>query len=193
LELGLTQKQLGEAVNRSVQLISDWEANRRRPSIDVMPRLAAVLQMSLQELFDADPLPPGAYPASEDVVMLPVVSQVKAGLPKWTEEDVLGMRAIEAEKVRGGTYFWMRVDGDSMVGAGIPPGSYVLVRKQPTIENGEIAVVDIEDEGVALKRVHVTDGHVLLYSENPEYPPMIVPRNRVRIIGKVKLCQIEFS
>src|SRR5690606_2782950 len=62
LELGLTQKQLGEAVNRSVQLISDWEANRRRPSIDVMPRLAAVLQMSLQELFDADPLPPGAYP-----------------------------------------------------------------------------------------------------------------------------------
>lgn len=192
LELGLTQKQLGEAVNRSVQLISDWEANRRRPSIDVMPRLAAVLQMSLQELFDADPLPPGAYPASEDVVMLPVVSQVKAGLPKWTEEDVLGVRAIEAERVRGGTYFWMRVEGDSMVGAGIPPGSCVLVRKQPTIDNGEIAVVDIEDQGVALKRVHITDEHVILYSENPEYPPMIVQRNRVRIIGRVKLCQIEY-
>jgi len=158
-----------------------------------MPHLAAALQMSIQELLDADPLPPGAYPASENVVMLPVVSQVKAGMPKWTEEDMLGVRAIEAERVRGGVYFWLRVEGDSMTGAGIPPGAYVLVRKQPTVENGQIAVVDVEDEGVTIKRVHITDGHVILYAENPEYAPMIVPKNRVRIIGKVKLCQIEFS
>ena len=192
LALGLHLKDVAEAVNRSVSLVSDWEANRRRPTIDVIPDLAAVLQMSIEELYDVAELPANAYPASEDIVMLPVVSQVKAGMPKWTEEDVLGVRAIEAERVRGGTYFWMRVEGDSMVGAGIPPGSYVLVRKQPTVENGEIAVVDIEDEGVALKRVHVADGHVILYSENPDYAPMIVPRNRVRIIGRVKLCQIEF-
>jgi len=192
LALGLHLKDVAEAVNRSVSLVSDWEANRRRPTIDVMPDLAAVLQMSIEELYELAELPEDAYPASEDVVMLPVVSQVKAGMPKWTEEDVLGVRAIEAERVRGGTYFWMRVEGDSMTGAGIPPGAYVLVRKQPTVENGQIAVVDVEDEGVTIKRVHITDGHVILYAENPEYAPMIVPKNRVRIIGKVKLCQIEF-
>ena len=64
--------------------------------------------------------------------------------------------------------FCLRVQGDSMIDARIQDGDLVFVRQQPTVENGEIAVVMIDDE-VTLKRFYRTDGGVILKPENSKY------------------------
>ena len=76
--------------------------------------------------------------------------------------------------------------GDSMVNAGIKDGDYVFVRLQPYVENGEIAVVCIEDE-ITLKRVYNANGIISLVAENPKYPPISFSANskeQIRIVGK---------
>ena len=82
-----------------------------------------------------------------------------------------------------------------MIGARIQDGDLLLIRKQPNVEDGDIAAVLIEDEAV-LKRVYIRDGMIILQSENPNYPPIIFdPKNQrdgIRIIGKLKKVVINF-
>src|SRR5690606_39970820 len=97
--------------------------------------------------------------------------------------------------ITGGEYFYRRAEGDSMVGARIHDGDLLLIRKQPDVADGEIAAVLIDDEAM-LKRVYRQNGLLVLQSENPNYPPIVVdpknnPRN-IRIIGKLKKVVIDF-
>src|SRR5690606_13311528 len=128
-------------VGLSFQQISSYERGHRRPPRDRIPKLAEVLQMSIDEFFDPDELPDNAYPATEEMVAIPVIAQVKAGLPSLAEESYEEFELVSAELVRGGEFFWLRVEGDSMTGIGIIPGSLVLVRRQPQVDDGDIAVV----------------------------------------------------
>ncbi|HSH24183.1 MAG TPA: S24 family peptidase, partial [Massilibacterium sp.] len=82
----------------------------------------------------------------------------------------------------------------SMTGAGIKEGDLLLIRHQEQVENGEIAVVVI-DEQVVLKRVYRQNGDFILISENPSYPPRTFnPEidNNIRIIGRLKKAITDF-
>lgn len=68
----------------------------------------------------------------------------------------------------------------------IKNGSTVWVKKQPVVENGEIAIVEI-DGAVTCKKVYKRNGHLELHSINPKYKPMVISKGDVRIIGKVIL------
>src|SRR5690606_38420934 len=88
--------------------------------------------------------------------------------------------------------FCLRVQGDSMIGARIQDGDIVFVRRQPTVDNGDIAVVLIDDE-VTLKRVYITEQGIILKSENPAYQPIFVSHQeeyrQVRILGRAVAFQ----
>lgn len=87
--------------------------------------------------------------------------------------------------------FCLRVKGDSMKDARIMDGDIVFVRRQPTVQNGEIAVVLIDDE-VTLKRVYITEQGIILRPENPAYQPMFVSHEdfrQVRILGRAVAFQ----
>lgn len=79
-----------------------------------------------------------------------------------------------------------RCKGDCMIGARLYDGDIVFIRKQATVENGQIAAVYVDGEPL-LKRVYVYDDHIILTPENPKYRPLAFwgdEKNRVQIIGR---------
>jgi repressor LexA len=199
-EKQLRQKELSEALGISRSTIASWEAGHRTPEVSAARKLADFFGVSLDHLlgrsegraaespsgYRADDLPtPG------DVVLVPVLGVVRAGQPLLASQNVEGHLAVPAADVQGGEYFFLRVKGDSMVGARIHEGDLVLVRRQPEVENGEIAVVLVDEEEATLKRVFRLDGKWLLQAENPAMCPLVLPRRAVRVVGKVVRVQFD--
>ena len=120
--------------------------------------------------------------------LVPLLGRVAAGSPVFVPEHAESVIEIDRATIRArGPLFAMRVVGDSMTGDGILPGDLVVVRHQPTIQPGEIAVVAIGDEAT-VKRVYPRRDHLELRSSNPKYKPRRVSLGGgegVSIAGKV--------
>lgn len=121
---------------------------------------------------------------------VPIVGRIRAGEPILAEENIEGYTIVDEEDVRGGDYFFLRVEGDSMINARIMDGDYVFVRRQPDVENGEIAVVRINGEEATVKRVHKVNDNIILEPANPKYKPIVFTKKdlqegKLEIIGKV--------
>lgn len=115
---------------------------------------------------------------------IPVIGRVTAGQPILAEENVEDTFPLPLDFVRADEkeLFFLRVQGDSMVDAGILSGDWVLVRKQETARNGEIVVALIEDEAT-VKRFYKEQGQIRLQPENRFMDPIIVPD--AKVLGKV--------
>lgn len=124
--------------------------------------------------------------ASEDrhepLRRVPVLGAVAAGLPLLAEENYNGSVDIPSSLLRNGEYFAVKVQGDSMTGAGIMDGDVAVISHTSTAENGEI-VVAMVDEAVTIKRFFRESSRVQLKPENPEYAPIYT--RDVRILGKL--------
>ncbi|SFG66039.1 SOS-response transcriptional repressor, LexA [Desulfotomaculum arcticum] len=134
-----------------------------------------------------DPTKPRALVVIEDeytkeIITVPVLGQVAAGLPLLAEENYEDVFPLPADFTGSGDLFILRIKGDSMIEAGILEGDLVVVRKQPKVENGEIAVAMIEGEAT-VKRFFKEKDHILLQPENSLYAPIIA--REVEILGKV--------
>jgi len=117
-----------------------------------------------------------------DMVQVPVVGQVTAGIPILATENIEDFIALPQAMVGSGDHFILSVRGESMIGAGILDGDYVIVRKQNTADNGDIVIAMIEDEAT-VKRFYKENGVFRLQPENPTMDPIIV--NELTILGKV--------
>lgn len=119
-------------------------------------------------------------------VSLPIVGVVRAGLPQPAMEDIEGYFAIDQSQLRSGGAFFLRVKGDSMIGASILEGDLALVRPQPTAENRDIVVAMVDGEAT-LKRFFKERGRIRLEAANPNYDDIIVRagKGEVTIVGKV--------
>lgn len=117
-------------------------------------------------------------------VNVPVVGRVTAGLPIFAEQNIEDHFPIPADFVRAdeSELFFLTVQGESMIEAGILDGDYVLVRRQSTANNGDIVVALIEDEAT-VKRFYKEQGRIRLQPENRFMDPIIVPS--AQILGKV--------
>jgi repressor LexA len=120
------------------------------------------------------------------VAKVPLVGAVPAGNPIDAIENIEGEIAVDTSFVPGGETFTLRVEGDSMVQAGIFDGDYVMVKKQKTAEKGDIVVAIIGNEAT-VKRYYPENGQVRLQPENDAFEPIIVDRNspEFQIAGKV--------
>lgn len=115
----------------------------------------------------------------------PLLGKVACGKPIFMSEEresyVMTGTDMKAD-------FCLKAKGDSMINARIHDGDIVFIRKQPTVENGEIAAVAIEDEAT-LKRFYRDEntGTITLVAENPNYPPLVFTKDdkkNVYILGK---------
>jgi repressor LexA len=123
-----------------------------------------------------------ALPSGEDVVTLPLVGRVSAGVPVLAEQHIDDMIPIPRRFVGwSDESFLLTVRGDSMVGAGIFDGDLVIVRCQSIATPGDIVVALREDEAT-VKRFAVSDGQPHLLAENPAYAPI---RGQFEILGRV--------
>jgi repressor LexA len=99
------------------------------------------------------------------------------------EENIEGFLAVANEIARGKETFALKVRGDSMIEDGIFDGDYVIIRRQETVENGDIVCALIENEAT-LKRFHRQDSAVVLKPSNKNYDPITVSKGEFRVLGK---------
>ena len=114
---------------------------------------------------------------------IPLVGTIACGTPITAEENIEGFVSVD-EHAR--VDFALRCRGDSMINARIFDGDLVYIRKQPDVENGEIAAIAIDDEAT-LKRVYKRNERLELWPENPTFSPMYFEGeelDHVRILGK---------
>lgn len=129
------------------------------------------------------PIPQDGFPVNR-TVKIPVLGSIPAGEFRLAASDIEGWEDVPEEQVRDGEYFFLRVTGDCMAPL-IREGYMVLVRMQPAVDDGELAVVEIGGEDAGLKRVRREGRQVMLYADNPHYPPVMRLMRDVRIVGKV--------
>lgn len=115
-------------------------------------------------------------------VRIPVLGQVRAGLPVLAEQNIESYLSVDRDVARGGRLFALRVKGDSMKDASILEGDTVIVRRQETAQNGEIVVALLDGEATVKYFRHRRDG-VFLEPANEAYRPL--PARDFSIIGKV--------
>ena len=121
----------------------------------------------------------------------PLLGTVRAGLPMYAEENIEGY--IPIRQTDGAKYFWLNIRGDSMNAAGMDEGDQILVREQPEVENGEIAVVLVNGDEATVKTFRQEGSLVILTprSTNPVHQPQIYDSKTipVRVLGKVIECR----
>jgi repressor LexA len=122
-----------------------------------------------------------ASPAS-----IPLVGRVAAGVPLLATENIQEFMAIPGRLARSEGMFLLRVAGDSMKDAAILDGDLVLVRPQPFVEQGQIAVVLIGNEAT-VKRFYRHGSRIELHPENPDFQPILCSESddEVRVLGRV--------
>lgn len=117
-----------------------------------------------------------------EVISLPLIGTVAAGIPILAEQNIEDYLPLPASFIGTGTHFLLRVQGESMIEAGIMDGDYLIVRQQSNAANGEIVVAMLEDEAT-VKRIFIRDNYIELRPENSAMEPIIA--QNVQIIGKV--------
>jgi repressor LexA len=131
---------------------------------------------------EGTPAVPAAADGATAPTYVPLVGRIAAGGPVLAEQAVEDVFPLPRELVGEGTLFMLRVAGDSMVDAAICDGDWVVVRQQPTAENGEIVAAMLDGEAT-VKTYKRRDGHVWLLPHNAAYEP--IPGDEATILGRV--------
>nr|WP_281178184.1 transcriptional repressor LexA [Thermovenabulum gondwanense] len=147
-----------------------------------------LVQLEKKGYLSRDPQKPRAIDVidkkvlNNQIVDVPLIGKVTAGQPILAEENIEEIYSLSKELLHDSNVFMLKVQGDSMVEAGIMNGDYVFVKVTNTAENGDIVVALIEDKAT-VKRFYKEDNYIRLQPENPYMQPIIV--KDVRILGKV--------
>lgn len=192
-ELKLTLEQVGQAVGVGKSTVKKWEdgyiSNMRRDKIALLAKVLKMNPVSFitgefkEEEDQAIPLP------QTNVFMRPVYDSISAGFGAVAQDvPVEYMPTYITCPSEQDKYIWINVHGDSMSPL-IDDGSKILIKKQTSVDSGQIAAVLVDDEEAVVKKILYNDNTVELHSVNPYYPPRVFKNNdvtRVQILGLVK-------
>ena len=117
-------------------------------------------------------------------VSIPLIGTVTAGQPIFAYENYEDYYTFPTGEFKGDDLFMLRVQGTSMIDAGIMDGDKIIVRRCPTAENGEI-VVAMVDDSATVKRFYRRNGKIILHPENEALSDLIFENGEVSILGKV--------
>jgi repressor LexA len=123
----------------------------------------------------------------EPLTNIPILGRIAAGRPVWAEENFSGSIPLDPEFFRGHkNVFALKVQGDSMTGAGIFPDDLIIAEHQATANPGDIVVALIDDTAT-VKKFYREKDQIRLEAANPRYTPIIITQDsgEFRITGKV--------
>ncbi len=126
-----------------------------------------------------------AEPPVATIRQIPFVGSVAAGTGVMAAQNDFEMMSIPDQFAGRGESFVLQVRGDSMLGAGILPGDFLVVERQSTAEKGQIVVAGIPGDEATVKRYFPQGSRVVLQPENPSMEPMEFPTSEVVIYGRV--------
>lgn len=137
------------------------------------------------------PMPNNVIPILNSI-KIPILGEIACGKPILIEENIDGYIEEFADDLPSGELFYLKTKGNSMMPT-IPENSYVMIRKQPDVEEGEIAAVVINgDNEATLKRVKRQNGLTMLIPDNASHKPYIITEsNPATILGKA--VKVSFS
>lgn len=197
----LSQQGLADGLCVSKSSINMYERGEREPNFDMVAAIAEYFRVDMDYLLGKSSYKnknewlESVQPRQKELLppetrRVPLLGEIACGEPIFTNEEQ-GCYAELGSGIKAD--FCLRAKGDSMIGARIMDGDIVFIRKQPMVENGEIAAVVIDDTAT-LKRVffHPGDGMLSLSAENPRYAPLIYAGeelSRIRILGKAVAFQ----
>ena len=125
---------------------------------------------------------PGIDIPSQEAAYVPLVGRIAAGEPLLAEEPLEDVFPLPRQLVGEGDLFFVEFVGDSMIDAAIRDGDWIVVRRQPDAENGDIVAALIAGESI-IKTFKRSGDHVWLISHNPVYAPIL--GDDAMILGKV--------
>lgn len=155
-------------VHRHLEILEDKEYIRKDPT---KPRAIEILNKDDNSLF-----------APKKTIDIPIIGKVTAGQPILAIEHIEDTFPVPIEMAERGSLFMLKIEGDSMIDAGIYSDDYVLVKQQNDANNGDIVVALIEDEAT-VKTFYKEKDHIRLQPENSSMEPILT--HNVAILGKV--------
>lgn len=201
---GISQVELAKIAGVTDKAVSTWENGVNEPRMGAVQRIAdhfGLLKSNLLEEdgmryvgLDADDGPPSIFTIPGILPIqtkrIPLLGEIACGVPVYADEHFEGYvecgAGIHAD-------FALKAKGDSMINARILDGDIVFVRRQSTVEPGEIAVVVVGEEAT-LKRFRRQGRLAILSPENPNYEPIVVDlreNDSVYILGKAIAFQSD--
>ena len=200
---GVKQTWLAERLGKSYNMVNSYVQNRRQPSLNILVKIATILDVEVNDLIDNGNPENGniKYPAQPHArntvnepetsytktVKIPVLGSVSCGLPIFAEENIETYIPISERIIKSSySYFILRASGDSMDDAGIIDGDLVLIRQQQTAYNGDKVVALIDNEATIKEFYH--KGNMIILkprSKNSKHQPIILTED-FRIQGVVE-------
>lgn len=180
-----TQADVAKAIGVDRTTYAKYESGASEPSIEMIQRMAKHYNVSVSYIM-------GEVEASDSsrYIRIPVLGRVAAGIPIDAIEEIIDYEDISVETATSGAeYFGLQIKGDSMEPK-ISDGDIVIVRKQPDVDSGEIAVVLVNGNDATVKKIKKSSAGITLIANNPAYDPMFysnedVEKLPVAILGRV--------
>ncbi|MDT0704455.1 LexA family protein [Staphylococcus haemolyticus] len=193
-ELNLTLEQVGDLVGVGKSTVRKWETgdieNMKR---DKIVKLAKALRVSPSYIMGIDEEQPQLE--TLPVKKIPVVSKISAGLPIYSEENLIDYIYFATNKLNSDKEeFGLKVSGDSMDKI-FQDGDIVVVEKDSVVENGQLGVVMINGYNATVKRIRYNGDQIILIPESnnsSHYPQVYGKNDEVKIIGRVVASQKLF-
>ncbi len=178
-------KKLGR---KSASSISEWEKGKYTPKMKTLTELARLFNVSINDLMEKDLANEKPQLDTLPVVAIPVVAKISAGLPIYTEENIIEYTYIPSQMTKGGKeLFGLKVSGDSM-DKEFREDDVVIVEKDAVVENGQIGVVNVNGYNATVKRIRYSDDKIVLLPEsnNSDHLPQVYTNDdEIKVVGKV--------
>lgn len=196
----MSAAELCRLTNTPESVMSQYKSGKYVAKQKRLDNYANILKVSIPWLMGEDvpmnviSMPNEATPYNPVMHRIPILGYISAGLPIYADEHIEDYTYTDLNG--GAEYFALRVKGDSMNAVNIPEGSVLIVRRQSTVENGEIAVVRVNEDNATVKRFKQEKNIVTLIpqSYNPKHEVQIydLKKDKIDIVGKVMECKVEF-
>lgn len=176
----LTQAELAKKLELAPTTVSAWERGANYPSMDTLPRLAEILDTQVSYFYE------GVVFERPNFRKIPIIGKIACGNPIDSEENVEGYTFEVDYGLPNGDLYAVIADGESMSPT-IDNGSHVIIQKQSTVDDGQIAAVRFRETGeVTLKRVRRHNNIMLLIPDNKDFETLVVTHeNPADIVGRV--------
>lgn len=182
LELKMTLEEVADLVGVTKSTVRKWETgdieNMKRDKIALLADALNVSPLYIMGIDEDEP----------QTIKLPLVGTIAAGTPILADENIEDYFNVDM-KIKAD--FALKIKGDSMINACIHNGDYAFIRKQSTLENGEIGAVLLNGEDATLKRFYKTNSEIKLFAENDsdeyrlKWPKTITSNDEFQILGKL--------
>lgn len=180
--MGFSQKQLGEKLGVGQSTVAMWENGKNSPPYAMLLLLSEVFGISI-----------AALTGEEGSLRVPVLGRVQAGIPREAVEDIIGYEELAPGSHGEGEFFALKIRGRSMEPRFVE-GDTVIVRRQSSVDNGDIAIVFVDGAEATCKKFYRHNDGISLVSINTEFAPMFfsaeeLENTKIEILGKV--CELR--